>query len=349
MRLLGMSLAGFRPTDLKSTWGNPMPGSLVQTSLPVFGRSSKAKTAEPSPQTIQPDLFAPRQSKVGETRFAVIGDPGSGTANQLSIARRMKETYKQTPYASVLVLGDNVYDEGEPWLFEDRIEKPYGALMEKGVRFFPILGNHDVREGYEDQQLSYWGAPRFYSVPLAPDVEGFAIDTTLYLPNYDKCYPNREFWALKQAEIQTQWLENALSQSKAKFKIVMGHYPIYSSGAHSVQPESLLKLRAMLEPIFVKHGVDLYLSGHEHHYERSKPIAGIHHIVSGAAGRLRDIYYQDSPPHPREKAIAKYHFMLFEVKPEGLSFQVLSKRGKVLDSGLITAKASNTTGFVQFA
>jgi hypothetical protein len=94
--------------------------------------------------------------------------------------------------------------------------------------------------------------------------------------------------------------------------------------------------------------VDLYLSGHEHHYERSKPIAGVLHIVSGAAGRLREIYYQDNPPHPREKAVAKYHFMLFEVKPEGLSFQALSKRGKVLDSGLIQPKAK-TGSFVQFA
>jgi tartrate-resistant acid phosphatase type 5 len=318
--------------------------NLFQSSHAItFGHAAKtkkqAKTGLVSP--VQKDLFTPNPSLKGQHRFAVIGDPGSGTQHQLSIAKQLAKTYDAAPFASVLVLGDNVYDEGEPWLFQDRIEKPYEPLFKAGVKFFPILGNHDVRKGFEEQQLQYWGAPRFYSVKVTPEVELFALDTTLYLPQYDECYTSRSDWALKQAEVQTQWFKAALKNSTSKYKLVMGHYPLYSSGMHSVKPESLLKLRAMLEPILVENNVDLYLAGHEHHYERSQPIKGILHVVSGAAGRLRDIFYKDNPTYPRVKALAKYHFMLFESRPEGLAYQALSKKGKTLDAGLILPKSKS--------
>jgi hypothetical protein len=294
------------------------------------------------PHTLQVDLFSPRVGTQGLNRFAVIGDAGSGSQNQLKIANQMAAQYEKTPFASVLVLGDNVYEDGEPHLFQERIYEPYAPLFKQGVRFFPVLGNHDVRKNFGDLQLKYWGAPNYYCFKLgqAPlDVECFAIDTTVYLPGYDKCYADAPGLALKKAEVQTQWLEKALGESKAKYKLVFGHYPLYSSGLHSSDPKSMVKLRGILEPILAKNKVDLYLAGHEHHYERSSVIQGIQHFVSGAAGRLREIFYKDAPPYPREKAMSKFHFMLFDITPEGLTFQALSKRGKVLDSGVISAKS----------
>lgn len=309
----------------------------IQSPFQPRFQASNIKTTPPI-QTIQPDLFAPRKSIQGLKRFVVMGDAGSGTENQMKIAKQMAEQYAKNPFASVLVLGDNVYEDGEPHLFEERIYKPYEKLFEEGVRFYPVLGNHDVRKDYGDQQLAYWGAPSFYNFKIGNDVEFFALDTTVFLPGYDKCYDNNKNLALKKAEVQALWLDKVLSESKSRFKVVYGHYPIYSSGKHSTHTDSLMKLRGMLEPIFTKYGVDLYLAGHEHHYERSKVIQGIVHIVSGAAGRLREIFHTDTPPHPREKAIQKFQFMVFDITPEGLKYEAISKKGKILDSGILKEK-----------
>ena len=44
---------------------------------------------------------------------------------------------------------------------------------------------------------------------------------------------------------------------------------------------------SLLEPLFVKYGVNVVFSGHDHVYERLKPQKGIYYFVSGAGGQLR--------------------------------------------------------------
>lgn len=324
-----------------------------------FGEGSKhCKTAEHRHQAtgpvlpcLQPDLFAPRPPVTpGLTRFAVLGDAGSGTALQHGVAHQMNMTYQKNPFASVLVLGDNVYENGEPALFTERIQQPYQALFNQGVKFFPVLGNHDVRSGHGDTQLDYWGAPNYYQISLGDKTQNpsktadiFAIDTTVFLPFYDNANASKNpFLSLKKAENQLKWLEKALADSTAKYKIVFGHYPLYSSGMHSTRTDVTGYLRSILEPMFQKYGVDLYLAGHEHHYEKSQPIHGVQHFVSGAGGRVRDIFYANNPPYPRDKAISDNHFMLFDITDLGLAYQAINIQGQVIDQGLIPPKTAQT-------
>ena len=76
--------------------------------------------------------------------------------------------------------------------------------------------------------------------------------------------------AVKNAQLV--WLRDALANSRARWKIVFLHHSIYSaatkSGGHGGE-RSVLRLRHLLEPIFVAGGVDLVLAGHDHHYDRS--------------------------------------------------------------------------------
>ncbi len=291
-----------------------------------------------SPKMLQPDLFAPLLQTEALKRFAVIGDAGNGLKPQFDIARQMLRTLKDKPFASVLVLGDNVYNNGEPEHFKQAIKRPYQQLMKAGVRFYPVMGNHDVRGGFGAQQQAYWGAPSFYSRRLG-NVEVFAMDTTVFLPGYDGCYQDNPFLALQQAKDQLLWLDKALAASDAKYKVVYGHYPLYSSGMHATKLDATIKLREVLEPLLVKHRVDAYLAGHEHHYEKSVPIQGIRHFVSGSAGQLRpNVSYRDNPPYPRERLVVKYHFMLFEETPQGLKYQAISRKDNVLDEGLLPPK-----------
>jgi acid phosphatase len=62
--------------------------------------------------------------------------------------------------------------------------------------------------------------------------------------------------------------------------VVVGHHPIYSSGFYGNDPAAI----ARLTPLFRQHGVQLYINGHEHHYERSRVIDGTTYLQVGGAG-----------------------------------------------------------------
>ena len=58
------------------------------------------------------------------------------------------------------------------------------------------------------------------------------------------------------------------------------HHPLYS---HAGRHGGNVALRVALEPLLLKHGVDVVFAGHDHVYERVKPQKGITYFVSGSA------------------------------------------------------------------
>ena len=81
---------------------------------------------------------------VTSVKFAVIGDSGRGSQPQHEVAAQMVRFRASFPYTFVLMVGDNIY-EG-PATADDyrrKFEEPYRALLDEGVKFFAVLGNHD--------------------------------------------------------------------------------------------------------------------------------------------------------------------------------------------------------------
>lgn len=275
-------------------------------------------------------------------RFAVMGDAGTGDISQYKIARQLSIWRRVMPFNSVMVLGDNVYQNGEPALFHDRITRPYQDLFQQGVKFFPVLGNHDIKQGYGNWQSVFWGVPPFYNFRLGPpgyEVEFWAIDTNMLLPGTNPTDLKNPFMAAQKAASQLAWLERTLAASNASMKIVYGHHPLYSIGAQSKakrDAEQALLVRA-LAPLFSKYGVDMYMAGHEHHYEKPVPVNGTYHLVSGAAGKLDDA----SRGGPEGNGLLKrLHFMLFEITPQGLTYRTIGEQGYLLDCGNILRKGN---------
>jgi acid phosphatase len=81
------------------------------------------------------------------------------------------------------------------------------------------------------------------------------------------------------------WLEKALSESKAKWKIVVGHHMIRSHGVYGDQKFMMKKLK----PILDRYSVDMYMSGHDHDLQLIKhPDDKFFQAISGAGGGSRD-------------------------------------------------------------
>jgi acid phosphatase len=122
------------------------------------------------------------------------------------------------------------------------------------------------------------------------------------------------------------WLEAELSSSEADYKIVFGHFAIWASPGHY---GNNAELAARLAPLLQRHGVNLYLSGHEHHLEIQAARDGLVQAISGAGSQNRDV-----APGPKSRfASGRLGFMWFSVGRQGIDVQVISRDGLVLFEG----------------
>ncbi len=270
----------------------------------------------------QPQVRAP-QASIGaaievaapagkdSVKFLVIGDSGTGDRAQIEVAQQMWKAHATFPYEFAIMLGDNMYGSERPQDYARKFEIPFKPLLDNKIEFRASLGNHD-----DPNQRFYkhfgMGGQRFYTY-TKKDTRFFALDSN---------YMDKD---------QQRWLEEEMSKSNSKWKIAYFHHPIYSSGRHG----SELDLRAIIEPIFIKHNLNVVFAGHEHFYERIKPQKGIYHFTAGGSAKLRSGDIASSTGFTAKGFDTEQSFMLVEIDGDILRFQTISRRGKRVDSGEI--------------
>jgi 3',5'-cyclic AMP phosphodiesterase CpdA len=252
--------------------------------------------------------------KPGSVKFAVIGDTGTGDKNQVQVANALASIRDKVPFEFAIMMGDNIYGSDSAKDFTKKFEGPYKALLDKGVKFYAALGNHD-----DPNQRFYkpfnMNGERYYTFKpsLNAGVRFFALDS-----NY-------------MDDKQLQWLDKELEASGSDWKIAFFHHPPYSSGGTHGSADLL---REQIEPLFLKHGVSVVFAGHEHFYERIKPQKGIAYFIVGSSAKLRkgDLLKSELTAKGLDTSLA---YMLVEIVGDDMTFQVLSPKGETIDSGTI--------------
>jgi 3',5'-cyclic AMP phosphodiesterase CpdA len=259
--------------------------------------------------------------KSNSVRFAAIGDMGTGEAPQYEVAQRMTSARQTFPFDFVIMLGDNLYGGGSPKDFEKKFEVPYKPLLDAGVKFYASLGNHD-NPNERSYKLFNMNGTNYYTFKKS-NVRFFVLDSNYMDPK------------------QLAWLEKQLQDAgNNDWKICYFHHPLYSSGkTHG----SSIELRSLIEPMFIKYGVDVVFSGHDHVYERVQPQKGIYYFTEGSSGQLRvgDL----AKTGITEKGFdTDRTFMLIEVAGDEMYFQTLSRAGTVVDSGVLRRSVRTPAG-----
>lgn len=228
--------------------------------------------------------------------FLVIGDWGRrGIWGQRETANQMAAIAEAVRPQFIISAGDNFYDAGVEDIadshWHDSFENVYyhDSLQ---IPWYLSLGNHDYG-GSIRAQIDYslisnrWNFPSHYytfSHYLEQEEVLFIVtDTTPFIPD---CYSEDkpEIFA-QDKHRQLAWLENELTRSSAKWKVVVGHHPIYSSSPFHGNADELIDA---FVPLFKQHQVDLYLSGHEHDLQLQKPLGNTYYLVSGAGSEIRE-------------------------------------------------------------
>ncbi len=274
------------------------------------------------------EFAAPPGYRVPETGSWI---PASG---QAAVAAAMQRWCEGPPACGFAVmLGDNIYPDGadgrdDAERFRKIFHEPYAPLAANGpdFRIYAALGNHDwktSREGATAQVRYLTETPPFYMEGLryrvaptgdAREVEVFVIDTHVLLSGYSILddaldddarevdsgeIDDTQPWAVPRTDEewrQAEWLEESLAAAPARWKIVIGHHPIWSSAGSKFQQARML--RRLILPALCRHA-DMYLAGHEHTLElhtyacdgipEAEGRPPLPQLVSGAAGKQRPL------------------------------------------------------------
>ena len=257
-----------------------------------------ATNTEPLP------TFGPGEAPL--LRIAAAGDVGSGGDRARRTADAIAEAGSAHSYDELLLLGDNVYPVGDPDLLADRVFDPFAPVLDQGTGLLAILGNHDVKSGRGDEMMAELGMPGRWWAERNGDVLVIGLDSTT-----------------PDDQDQLDWLAATLESSTARWTVVALHHPPYSAGYQG----SSLDVRAAFTPLFERYDVDLVLSGHEHDYERSKPINGVTYVVSGGAAETRRTGKDDFTV----VAVSWHHFVEIDVFSDRMIVRAVNQKLRMFD------------------
>ena len=197
----------------------------------------------------------------GSFTFAVVGDFGSGNANEASVASLIASWRPDF----VLTVGDNAYPEGAAALLDRDIFGPYAAVMRESA-WFPALGNHDVKPDGGRPELRAFHSPgneRWYRLVWG-NAAVVVLDSNA---------------GVGAGSPQLRFAARALALPSC-FRFAAWHHPPWEPPGATLSPG----LRANVVPLVERAGVQVVFVGHLHAYARSRPHGGVLYVAVGTGG-----------------------------------------------------------------
>ena len=285
-------------------------------------------------------LFAADAEK-GGLSFLVFGDWGrNGDKEQRAVAEQMGIAAGTIDAKFIVSVGDNFYENGVASVndlqWQTSFEKIYTAPALQ-VPWQVILGNHDYH-GNCDAQIEYsrqskrWNMPARYfkrteKIDENSAVDFFYLDTTPMASKLDDLRVQAKELEKQNPPEQLAWLETALAESKASWKIVVGHHPVYSGGIHGDTKYIVKNVLPLLE----KYGVQAYFNGHDHdlqHLQAGK----INLFCCGAGSNVRET---KDTPHTKFSKGSTPGFVTAALSADTLVVRMIDAEGRMLHTATI--------------
>ncbi|MGL5788022.1 MAG: metallophosphoesterase [Bacteroidales bacterium] len=272
--------------------------------------------------------------------FIVVNDLGrNGYYKQKPIAEVLGEYAGEADAEFIAALGDVHHFDGvastsDPlWLSNYETIYKHPELM---IEWNAICGNHEYR-GNTQAVLDYskisrrWESPaKYFSKTVTLKDGGTAvlvfIDTTPLIDKYRKESEKYPDASKEDMEKQLNWIDSTLQANQnAKWRIVMGHHPVYAQTPKDNSERTDLQKR--LEPLFIKNNVSAYLCGHIHNFQHLKAQKGkVDYFVNSSGSLARKV----SPVKETVFCSPKEGFMLVSMDDKSLSFFMVDEEGKTI-------------------
>lgn len=276
---------------------------------------------------------APREFRTAAERgaepysFVYLGDPQNGIDLWGGLVR---EADFRFPEARFYIIAGDLIDHGTERDQWDELFHEGSAVFDRAA-ILPAIGNHDSHGGHPTLYLQHFALPDNGVEDLDPGRTYHVAYQDLLVAVLDSNYD------LVDPQLQAEWLDRVLSESGARWKVVVHHHPFYASRpGRDNHP-----LRDAWGPIFDRHGVDLVLQGHDHAYMRTVPMRdhapapeGEHGTIYLVAVSGTKMYEQDAPDFAAFGAENTRTYQIIEIDPEAgtLSFRAIDTEGETIDS-----------------
>ena len=305
------------------------PGTRYRYRVVLGGDGSGGATAPLSFRTLP---------VAGPLTVQVLGDSGWGDFSPHAVVDRMM----RTPADLVLHVGDLVYPGFSPALADHRFLSVQRPWMRTRASAFS-WGNHELYHGFAPL-VEIFGSPtndtpdREHEAEKTVPQAYYSFDAgdvhvaVLFQPFLGQ-------YQMRTDSPQARWLDRDLAMTRKPWKVVMAHIPWETSSVHrfddsnyNLKPDGA-EFAEVLLPVARRHGVQLFLSGHDHNYERLIPFEGMTSIVTGGGGAM--------PYGLREVSVLQsvfrvvYHFTELRFEGDTLSVRCINPQGQVEDQSII--------------
>jgi hypothetical protein len=223
---------------------------------------------------------------------------------------------------TVAVLGDSVYERGTDAEYARCYAPSWGRHR---ARTRPAVGNHEYETPGAAGYFRYFGRrahpPRGYYA--------YSLGAWRILVLNTNCRPAGGCGA---GSPQERWLRAELSRSRGRCVLAYGHHPRLSSGLHG--PD------ASIDPLWralTAGGAELYLAGHDHHYERFAPVRGVRQFVVGTGGRRLYPIVRTLPASRRRRATT-HGVLRLELRTGSYAWRFVSVNGSFSDTGTASCR-----------
>jgi hypothetical protein len=260
-------------------------------------------------------VLSPSFASAATTVWAV-GDGADSNTRDDAIAAMIAQSNPD----AFLYLGD-VYESGTAAEFGTSYDTGYGRL--RSITY-PTPGNHEWDHRAEGYDL-YWGArfssPHYYSF----DLGGWHLISL----NSEQDHG--------EGSAQLAWLRSDLSERSGDCTIAFWHRPRYSAGHHGDD--------SGFAPVWgsLAGRASIVLTGHDHGYQRFRPINGITNWVVGTGGHgLTGVNGSDSRLAAYNET--QYGALRLTLTKTRAEFAFVNSSGGVLDSGSVGCDPSASHG-----
>ncbi|OPZ20792.1 MAG: Alkaline phosphatase precursor [candidate division BRC1 bacterium ADurb.BinA364] len=223
-------------------------------------------------------------------RFLYIGDAQNDVASHWS--RAIRAAFAHAPDARFALHAGDLVNDGPVDALWGEWHEALGFIA-ASMPHVATPGNHEMDDAETDERLTPLWRPQFAFPLNGPEGVEELKETAYYFDYQGVRFVSFDSNHGTNSE-QIAWLDRTLAENPHPWTIVFHHHPIYSSG----KDRDNAKLRAALEPLYDKHGVDLVLQGHDHTYSRTYKLRGGKAAAPGEPGTVYAISVSGPKMYP---------------------------------------------------
>ena len=284
--------------------------------------------------------FQKPEIPANSTTIYIANDLGrNGYFEQKTVAELMGWMADVADPEFVAAIGDVHHFEGvasvdDPlWMTNYELIYSHPDLM---LDWYPVLGNHEYR-GNTQAVLDYGKVSRRWVMPgryyaIEKEVEDgnekilyVFIDTAPLIDKYRRDTEDYPDAGKQSIAAELEWLEATLAASTAKWKVVMGHHPIYADTDKNESERTDLQRR--VQPLLDKYGVDAYICGHIHNFQHIQAKGSrVQYFVNTSGSLSRDV----KPIEGTQFCSGDEGFMILSTADNLMRFFLVNYKGEII-------------------